>query len=107
MHPKGSHRRDAEDTEKERKPNSLRTRRLCGEHMPKKIPSSTATAQPVDLGCEFVDVVSLDDQRGDDLLFVRGNHGSIAVEKLGQHVNGLIAEFIGLLNDGRVDRSVF
>ena len=68
---------------------------------------SAAPTQTVDSRHELVDVVLFDDQGWNDLLLVRGDRRAVAPEHPGDQMNRLVAELVGLLNDGRIDGPLF
>src|SRR5262249_4987110 len=47
----------------------------------------------------LLDVIALDDQGRDDLLFVRRNHGTVAGKDFCHQLHRLITELVGLLDD--------
>src|SRR5262245_21169349 len=56
--------------------------------------ASDATPKPIDLGSELHHVVLLDNERWNDLLLVRRNHGRIAAKRFRHQKNRLVAKLI-------------
>src|SRR5262249_6775518 len=69
--------------------------------------ASTTATKPIDLSSELRHIALLDNERWNDLLLVRWNHGRIAAKRFRHQKYGLVAKLIRLLDNCCKNGSVF